>query len=221
MFLFQNLEAMIAALQDQVSSLKHHNTVLTQLLQLHKDLNPNLIPPPPQTTSPRLSSHSSSIPPPPPSPSLSAPTDYTVQDYSVQEVVTEKLQRVRSYSPVNKSSSPAAAAATAPLPVRDGDTDDDIYGLAVIQRKLAQLQKEHHLTVNQPHRDLEDDTTIRVINSPEKQATSSHSHSVRFSEPVQTRPRTGSAGQFTALVPDEDDSHIEYGYSSGGKLSWE
>jgi len=35
---FQNLEEMIRALQEQVSSLKHHNDVLSQLLELHKDL---------------------------------------------------------------------------------------------------------------------------------------------------------------------------------------
>ena len=38
----QTLESMISILQDQVSSLKHHNTVLVRLLQLHKDLSPNL-----------------------------------------------------------------------------------------------------------------------------------------------------------------------------------
>ena len=38
----QTLESMISILQDQVSSLKHHNTVLVQLLQLNKDLSPYL-----------------------------------------------------------------------------------------------------------------------------------------------------------------------------------
>ena len=36
---FQNLEEMITALQTQVSSLKHHNAVLLQLLDLHKNTN--------------------------------------------------------------------------------------------------------------------------------------------------------------------------------------
>ena len=38
----QNLESMISIPYRIVSSLKHHNTVLVQLLQLHKDLSPNI-----------------------------------------------------------------------------------------------------------------------------------------------------------------------------------
>ena len=116
----QSLESIITTLQDQVSSLKHHNTVLIQLLQLYKDLSPNL---------PTLSSSA---------------TLCNVHDFklSTQTVNSTKVTALHSTKPlVSSTKSPGneTNVKTSMKHINSDDcvwnaTDNDVYGLTVMRK---------------------------------------------------------------------------------------
>ena len=115
----QTLESMISILQDQVSSLKHHNTVLVQLLQLNKDLSPYL---------PTLSS----------SATLSNVHDF---ELSVHAANSTKVTALHTTKPLESTKSPVHGTngKTSTKHISSDDcawnaTDNDVYELTVMRK---------------------------------------------------------------------------------------
>ena len=116
----QNLESMISTLQDRVSSLKHHNTVLVQLPQLHKDLSPYL---------PTLSS----------STTLSNVHDFELSVHAANSTKVTALHSTKPLVSSTKSPGNETNVKTSMKHTNSDDcvwnaTDNDVYGLTVMRK---------------------------------------------------------------------------------------
>ena len=116
----QTLESMISILQDQESSLKHHNTVLVQLLQLNKDLSPYL---------PTLSS----------SATLSNVHDFELSVHAANSTKVTALHATKPLESSTKSPVQETNVKTSKKHINNDDcawnaTDNDVYELTVMRK---------------------------------------------------------------------------------------